>query len=79
MQKELNIETIKKYRLRCGYNQKEVSYATGIDIGMLESGFTKGIKLSSLYKLANLYKCSFNNLYEEELVPEIKTHILYKK
>lgn len=75
----MNIETLKKYRFRSGLDQDDVIKKTGIDISMLESGFTKGIKLSQLEKLANLYGCTSSNaFYEDELEPEIKTHVLYK-
>lgn len=75
----MNIETLKKYRIRSGLSKDEVSVKTGIDISMLESGFTKGIKLSQLEKLANLYGCTGSNaFYEDELEPPIKTHVLYK-
>ena len=77
---ELNYETLKKYRLRKNLSQDEVSEKTGIDISMLESGFTKGIKLSQLQKLVDIYDCcDILDFYIEEMKPEIKTHILYNK
>ncbi len=75
----MNYETLKKYRIRSGLSQDEVSAKIDIDTSMLESGFTKGITLSQLEKLAKLYGCTDSNaFYKNELEPEIKTHILYK-
>lgn len=79
MRKEMNIELMKQYRLRKGLCHDDVSRITGIDIPMLESGFTGGIKLSQLEKLAKLYGCvDSSSFYKDELDPEIKTHICYK-
>ena len=75
----MNIETLKKYRVRSGLSQDEVSAKTGMDISMLESGFTKGITLSQLERLSKIYGCTDSNAFHKnELEPEIKTHILYK-
>ena len=77
---ELNYETLKKYRLRKNLSQDEVYEKTGIDITLLESGFSNGIKLSQLNKLVELYECcDILDFYIEEMKPEIKTHILYNK
>lgn len=74
---ELNIDILIEYRLRSGFSQDSITKATGIDIKLLETGITSGIKLGQLNKLAHIYGCRFSDFYEDEILPPIKTHICH--